>query len=380
MSGVEIYRSDPPFAADIEQFVAARPANGNRGTIQLSVNRNRSILKRCGAGSSADALFVARKFERVVGAASLTTFQGFIGAQSSPQTIGVLGNLRIDSAIERGSPGSVLLAGIRALNSICNSDVIPLLAVVMHDNPTAITAFARPRRYGLLFHSICQINTFVIPPRRVISQTTYRSGKLNIRCASPSDIPRLVSFLQKAGKNKEFFPCYQESDFLGGSIRYPGLDCTDILIAEYHGEIVGSVGIWDQSKSQKWYISGYSRALSAARPLYNLFSAAFGGVRLPPSGENIPYRMAVCLTAAGNDKQVFDSLLTAARCCCADFDDRPVLIIALAQPDPLTAIARRAAFHRFSSQLFQVRVQTPNRPAPPVLTVKQVPFLEVGAL
>jgi hypothetical protein len=93
------------------------------------------------------------------------------------------------------------------------------------------------------------------------------------------------------------------------------------------------MAIWDQGGFQRVRIDGYSPAMSAARPLWNLAARIRGGLTLPGPGSAIPIQKASMLACADDDPSILKSLLSAA----LFSGNGGLLSVGLSGKDPLAA-------------------------------------------
>jgi hypothetical protein len=388
---VEILEKDSVYGPAVSNFISGRTGKGDTGqssaalrrdlrqAIDLSVAHSPSYLTGKAAAAERSMLFVSHKNNKIVGAASLATFRGYRSSIGELSTIGILGNLRIDSPTAGGSQAAILLAGIRALEELDSKTI--LLASVLTSNSRALSSFTRCRRCGLIFSRFARYHTYIVPSRsRIFRKTNRGNAEIIIRRGSASDIPALTAFLNYEGSKKEFYPQYQENHFSPELPRFPGLKPADILIAERHGQIVGSLGLWDQSRARRWFVNGYNGAMRLLRPLHNAWSQIAGGIRLPDPQSDFPYRSAICIAVENNNPRLFSLLIAAGQRACAADPRHPALIIGLAEADPLSGPAAKAAGWKINSELFHLQIKGSSAEKLQPLKIDALPYIEVGAL
>ena len=97
------------------------------------------------------------------------------------------------------------------------------------------------------------LSTFFIKPRskkNKLERTIVRGNEVALE--------DILNFMNGEGKNKQFSPYYEVSDF--GSVRLRGLDQNDFYVAVDGNEIVGVVAKWDQELFKQTRVVGYDRA------------------------------------------------------------------------------------------------------------------------
>jgi hypothetical protein len=218
--------------------------------------------------------------------------------------VGYLGGLRISPDTQRG----VVLARagrfLRERHSDGQTDFY--LCVVMEDNRPALEQL-QSGRCGL---PCCQdLGRYCSMAVGLRSGARRVPGQLQLRPATPADLPALIAFLRKEGSKQQFFPFYEPGDFSRNDGLLPGLAWEDIILAWQGSELIGTAAGWDQRSYRRWLVAGYAPWLGALRPLLNVVAKCRGFPRLPAPGVQADYFVLSLVCIRDHDTRVFRALL-----------------------------------------------------------------------
>lgn len=155
-----------------------------------------------------------------------------------------------------------------------------------------------------------------------------------VRRAGSGDLVAMQGLLEAAARRRSFAHVLRLFD-LGGH-GWPDLQVGDFLLAVRAGDVVGMMGLWNQSRFQRLRVCGYSRSTALVRPLWNVWAAAAGKIKLPPPGVVLPLRKATALACADDDPRILRALLGAA----LKEVDGKLLMVGLSAADPLVPAMR----------------------------------------
>jgi hypothetical protein len=228
--------------------------------------------------------------------------------------------------------------------------------------------------------AIARIHTLGIILRRphpLAERVRKPKGALDISAGSPATLAEIVSFLRTHGANKQFYPAYDVSDFYPASLTTRGFQIEDFAVARKGAEIVGLVGLWDQSGYKQTRVQSYSKTLTRLRPLYNLFARILGVQPLPGVGQHIHSAYASFICVRDNDPLVFRTLLghiyrLAAKRGYAH------LMVGLSARDPLLPVARQFPHIAYHSTLYLAAWQAIDTLCDRL--DGRVPYVEIAAL
>jgi hypothetical protein len=250
------------------------------------------------------------------------------------------------------------------------------LTTIAEGNDTALAILTSGRAGLPTYHFAGRYHTVAIPIGPRVRQTQTRRS-VEIRPAKEDDLPAILPFLATAGPTRQFFPCYEESDFFAPGGAFRDLEAKDILLAFRNGRLVGILGGWNQQGFQQTVVHGYSSRLRWARPFYNGWARITGQPRLPAPGEYFRYLTAVLPIVANNDREVFAGLLQALLSTCSR-NVGNYLLVGLHENDPMLDVLRTYRATWYTTRLYlvcwsdgdAVRETLDGRP----------PYLELGCL
>lgn len=338
------------------------------GKVEVTLRREPDFF----AGASVEGPFhqviVVRdrsRHERIVAMASRSVRDRFVDGRPLP--VGYLGSLRLLPEV-RG--GRILVRGFRELRRL-HEDVRAgfYLTTVTEENGAALDVLTH-RRAGLPdYHFLGRYFTFVLPVSRnrrtgfqpVRNSGTGQVGNLSydvaIRPLFQTELPQLVEFLQRTGRDRAFFPIYGTDDFDGPAATFRDLDTTQILTAWRGSKLVGTLALWDQSAFRQAVVERYSWPLNWLRSPYNFWNRWLGRPQFPLPGEPLPnITLALPLVADQNpetNQKTFGELLREARQLAAG-GGQSCLTLGLFERDPLVPLARRLAVHSYVTRVYVV--------------------------
>jgi len=261
--------------------------------------------------------------------------------------VGYLSGGRVD---ERFRGRWLVSRGLRFLGDLDATDTVPVyLATITGENHEARGLLVDKPRPGLpRFEEVGRLYTAVIPVRATPVSRDQANG---IRCAVPEDLPRIVSFLNEYGRERQYFPLYSEEKFRGSATL--GFSVEDFVVFERGGELSGVVGLWDQSAYKQTVVRSYSKELRWTRPLYDTAARLTRRHPLPVPGEPLRSAYAAFVCVAYDDTFVFRALLRRIYELAAK-RGYAFLVAGLAANNPLLAEARRYAHVPYRSTLYSV--------------------------
>jgi hypothetical protein len=359
--------------ADIRRLLATNPIPG---PITLTYEREPDYFLGCGTMGHFYQVVVARHQPsgELAGVVSRTTRPLFVNGQV--EEVGYLSQLRID---ERFQGRWLTPQGFRYLRQLhADGRVTSYLASIIEGNEQATGILVkRPRRGYPTFRHICRLWTLALILRspKPIPASTYEisrgstvdfgpnpknsypsSNKMDVDTlpfdSESSGLGKVIAFLRQHGAAKQFFPAYTEADF-GDSPLTQDFNLEDFFLARYQGNLVGVIGLWDQSAYKQSVVQAYNGTLGRLRPLYNLGLRLIGAQPLPSPGEQIRFAYASFICIANNDSDIFDLLLRYIYNLATE-RGYAYLMVGLTENDPLLVVARRYLHLPYLSQLYTV--------------------------
>lgn len=302
-----------------------------QGDIVLSFRREPDYFLGCGIQGDRSEILKCTDTQsgRIVGLGARHITRLFVnGAETRA---GYLSDLRADAAVRRGT---LLARGYAFLRALHDADPLPLyFSVILEGNTDAMSALTTARAGLPIYADRGRILTPAIHldrrrPERPTEGITVRRG-------TATDMPKVFAFLRRELARKQLAPCYSVDDL--GTARLQGLQPDDFYIARRGDEIAGCVAAWDQSAFRQTHVERYSRALSIARPFYNLAAKVSPLHALPAPGGRIPYLYLGLIATRHNSRDTFATLLRTVYRDRRGSDYR-FMIAGLHESDPLCAV------------------------------------------
>ena len=330
---------------DIRRLLANNPIPGS---VTLTYEREPNYFLGCSTLGHFCQVVVARHQPsgELAGVVSRATRPLFINGQV--EEVGYLSQLRVDPKFQ----GRWLVGpGFRCLRHLhADGRVKGYLASIIEGNRQATGILVdRPRRRYPAFREVCRLWTLALIVRR---PKRAPASVYQISRGSRANLGEIVAFLRQQGTTKQFFPVYTEADFDHSSLTRD-FNLEDFFLARQGGQLVGVMGLWEQSAYKQSVVQGYSGALGRFRSLYNLGLRSVGAQPLPSPGEKIRLAYASFISIANNNPAIFQVLLRHVYHLAAE---RQVayLMVGLAENDPLLPTARRYWHIPYPSRLYTV--------------------------
>lgn len=306
MSPLRFELARPQDDAELRQLSAATPMAGK---VAVSFRREPSFFGAAVVEGDFHQTIVAREGTtgRIVAHAGRSVRPRFVNGADEP--IGYLGSLRVLPEYRRGL---VLAGGYRFLRELHGDGRAQIyLTTIAVGNNAALSALTSGRAGLPRYDYFGSYHTGAIAIRRRAAASNLPPG-VAIRGATADDLPQLGAFLDRIGPARQFFPCHRQTDWFHDAATFRGLLAEDILLACRGGEILGSLGCWDQSSFRQIVVEAYGPALALSAPLYNGWAALRGSPKLPKPGESLRFLTTALPVVAGNDRNIFAALLEAA--------------------------------------------------------------------
>jgi len=371
MSPLRFELARPQDDAELRRVLAATPM---AGTVAVSFRREPSFFGAAVVEGEFHQTIVARDGAsgRIVAHAGRSVRQRFINGAAVP--VGYLGSLRVLSEYRRGL---VLSRGYRFLRQLQEDGRTQIYLTTIAEGNDAALSVLTSGRAGLPRYEYCgTYHTGAIPLRRRSAPPNLSPGAA-IRGATSDDLPKLCEFLDRIGPSRQFFPRYRQKDWFHDAATFRGLRAEDMLLACRGGEIVGSLGCWDQSSFRQIVVEAYGAPWVWSAPIYNGWAALRSLPKLPKLGEAFPFLTAVLPIVAENDRQIFTALLESALAR-SQGRGRSHLLVGMHERDPLIGVVKHFQTHAYATRCYLVywddgvtlRRQIDGR----------VPYLELGCL
>jgi hypothetical protein len=254
--------------------------------ISISYEREPSVMLASTVEGEAHRFLALRQREssRIIGMGGCAFYDAWVNGEKT--RIGYLSQLRV-SAQARGT-FSFLVKGYTRFTEMAAEAGVPFfVTTVIADNTLARRFLSSPKRGFPTYIERGRLHSLALPLWRVPSKAK-NAWKGVVRRAVVDDKIKISEFLQREFRKFQFAPVFNE-DVLWSEIRSRGLAVEDFLVAEDAGEIVGCLGLWDQSAFKQIVVRGYAPALRYGRGLVNALAPVLGTIRLPRVGDGFPH-------------------------------------------------------------------------------------------
>ncbi len=352
----------------IRRLLANNPVPGQ---VTLTYEREPDYFLGCGTMGRFCQVLVARHQAsgQIAGVATRTTRPLFVNGQV--EEVGYIGQLRVDE----GFRGRWLVsAGFRFLHQLhADGRVTGYITTIIEGNVQAQGILVkRARRHFPVYREVDRLCTLAI----ILRRPKKLPSPYEISRGSVTDLRAIVAFLRQYGPARQFFPVYGEADFHNSPTTL-GFRLDDFILARRHGQIVGVIGLWDQSSYKQTVVQAYHGSLRWLRPFYNLGARLVGAQPLLPPGQAIHFAYASFICVADNDPDIFRVLLRQVYNLAAE-RGYAYLMVGLSSRDPLLAVARRYVHIPYYSRLYTVCWKGEEKFHEKL--DKRIPYIEIAAL
>lgn len=353
----------PADDADLRHILSATPMGG---TVSLAFAREPSFFAAEAVEGQVRQVVAARDVHagRLVGFGCRCLRN--LHVNGKPRQIGYLSTLRL---LPEHRNRGLVARGYAFFRALHRDGLAPFYLTTIADGNEQALGLLTSGRAGLpTYHFAGEYHTLAIPPRH---SSVKRRNTIEVRRATVGDLSHLADFLNCEGSRRQFFPRVESADFAAGGL-FHGLRLEQIWLAERNGELVGTLGAWDQSAYRQTIVQGFRGPIRWLRPAYNAWAWCRGLPRLPRPGQPFAYITGAIPVIKGDDQEVLASLIDAAA-----RGDRH-LLLGLHIEDPLLPTARRLAAAVYITRLYIVCWN--DGEAVRQALDERVPYLELGTL
>ncbi|MBP9749176.1 MAG: hypothetical protein KBD21_00325 [Candidatus Pacebacteria bacterium] len=342
-----------------------------QGSITLAFERELNYFWGENLGNDRTQVVVVRDSAtgNVVGCGSRSVRRAYVDEQ--PMDIGYLGGLRVLPEI-RG--GTLLARGYRFLRSLHNADTVPFyITAILSENAPAERVLTTARAGLPVYAPLGTYITGLIPLVRFRSKQSPGIDRMNSGSFTTSDV---IGALNAYNRRWQFAPHYTQSDLEGcNKLRKFSLD--DLYISSKDGEILGTIGVWDQHAFKQTVVRSYSKSFTAIRPLYNIYATLRSFPHLPPAGSFVRNLYGSFISVKDDDPRVFRSLIDAVR---KDWSGKGYAYLAVGfhENHPLTSTLIESSARLLKSILYLV--YWPSDEQQIQLPQQKIPHVEIATL
>lgn len=218
---------------------------------------------------------------------------------------------------------------------------------VFTDNKSAISFFGRNHKLCPSFIEMGRSTTHVFKKKIIPGKS---NPKFEIKTATESDVDEIIRYIQSEGRTRTNLPNYSPDELSRGTGILKNFRLNDLVLAKYQTEIIGMMGLWDQTRFRRWLVKGYSKGIGLFRPLINMVAGALHYPQLPAPNHQFLYKI-FCLQIIKNDntevfRHLFNYLMRGESSPGANY------IITLTSDSPFNPFFKRKSVS-FSNTLFK---------------------------
>lgn len=317
---------------DDAQICSLIRLNAMPGSISSTTDCKPSFFNAIEVEGFAHRVAVAESNKQIVGVVSMAKRRIFLNGTSAD--IGYIGSLRIDQSFR----STIILARLIYITKKWHNEgfgVRYYLSAIPQENVIARNIMTSGRAglptskdMGILYNAAIPIfkRRFPRPP----------NGTRVVRGSSVG-AAIIAEFLNRTGKEKQFFPVYTADDIMAEDGILRGLHLDDFYVALKGDQIIGVTACWNQLPFRRTLITGYPWYLRWLKTL----SAPFVHMApIPNPGEPIRSVVAACIAIAENNQQIFELLLNTILH--NEYNiGKAFLVVGLMETDPLKPVLHR---------------------------------------
>jgi hypothetical protein len=345
------------------------------GRIQVAFGREPDFFHGLSVEGKQNQVYVVLDQETVVAMGCRCIKPVYVNGQR--MNLGYLGGLRLRESARRGLVLAKLYGFLKEQHQ--DGKVPAYLTTIVEENQEA-KAILTSGRAGLPTYTDWGTYwTYAVNlcrRQRGPGEAVIRGGPITIECGESVPLERLVSFINREGHRRQFFPAIDPGDF--GTDYLRNLALRDFLVASREGEIIGVVAKWDQRDFKQNLICGYAGSLRLFRPALNAWMTIGGFRPLPKPGEclNMFYVAFICIQ--DDDPEVLQMLLQRL-----SFENRDSgyhhLLVGFHERDNLRNAMEAFRCVRYASRLYLV-CWDGGMGFVKSLDQSKIPYLELAAL
>ncbi|MEI6148645.1 MAG: hypothetical protein WCS01_06080 [bacterium] len=315
------------------------------GWIRLAFGREPDFFQAVNVQGKSNQVLVALEGSCVVGMGCRSIKPVWVNGQQTE--IGYLGGLRLIPDVRRTG---ALARGYAALRRLHEETPVPAYLTTVVEGNTVASDLLTSGRAGLphyLDHG--RYFTYAVNLSRL--RRKYASP-LTVLRGHEVGLDSIVRFLGEMGRQRQFFPVLEASDFNTNYLR--GLRLEDFRVAvRGRNEIVGVTAAWDQNSFKQSIVRGYAAPVRWIRPVLNGLLRLTGFSSLPAPGGTLDMVSLAFFCVRDDQPDAARALLEQV---CSDLRGGPYrfLVLGLHERDPMRALMAHFRAYRYTSRLFLV--------------------------
>ena len=340
--------------------------NPMRGEISVSFEREPDYFHGTQIAGAEDQTILAFRKDRLACVGRCSIRDRYINGEI--RRVGYLSDLRLDHTVQ--GRFDILRRGYQFFRELQQDHPADFyFTSISADNLRSI----RFLEHGLpgmpKYERLADFVTLLIPvPRKahklkkLNDQALSRLKSTGIEAATGSDrsIYALVDTLNSHAKRFNLSATWSEERIC--SMQEHGLRPSQFSLFSRTRNIFGCAALWDQRSFKQTVIRGYSRRISALRPLLNLAADFLGSTRLPAVGSTLAHGFLSPLAVPLDDRPALMAMVESSLLAAAN-RGLEYLTMGFACNDPrLAAVRNHFRCREYRNHLFQVRWKNENSP------------------
>jgi hypothetical protein len=290
-----------------------------------------------------------------------------------PRVLGYLGGLRVQPVTDRIA---ILRQGADFVAQCHGEGGAGIYIQTVTDGNSRAAGLLMSGRLGMpRLRDLGRLHTFLLNPK--VFHRLQDDSSYEIRMGKKEDLPAIVDFLQ-SGKRRQFFPIYRNEDFGEGGGLLRGLFPEQILMAFKDNQLIGTLGLWNQTDFKQIHITSYSTTYKLCRNFLNLVAHLGSRPSLPPAGDSLRHFKTAILCIEQDDPSVFAQLLRHALLFANQSQPPLPLAIMVHDRDAFLPLLRSLPSIVYSSRLFTAYYKDGVELVESL--DDRVPYVELGAL
>ena len=224
-----------------------------------------------------------------------------------PMRTGYVGDLKVHPAHRDIATADALWN--RASDRMdCLPTGTPTLITVLAGNKAMARRLSGER--GLTpFDWVATIRSYSIP----ILWRRHLAGGIAVERAKWFQLDEMANLWNRVARTRQFAPVFSTETFADWIRSAPGLGISSYILARsQRGELLGFIGLWDQSSFKQMYVEKYSRKMAIVSAMTNAIAPRLGGARLAQAGEQMRFQTVVNACVAAENPEVLKALLRCA--------------------------------------------------------------------
>lgn len=346
--------------------------NYMEGRIKLSFQREPDFFKGLDIEGNFVQVGLGRDLEKnkVIGFAMRTIKELYVNGEK--KNIGYLSNLRLD---EEYRGGTLIWRAYRFFKDLHRDGRAKIyLTSILEDNRLALEILTSGRGGLPPYRDYGRYISYTVGLKK---RRKNNSSDIEIRKGNKDMLEDIITFLNTEGRKRQFYPVYKAEDFLNTEGILRGLNIENLFVALKGNEIVGTIGLWDQTSFKQDVIYGYSPLIKLIKPFWNIFAPLRDFPSLPPSGTALNFFFASLILVKNNYEPVFQALIEELR---KEGSKRGFesMVLGLHSKDSLNSVMNQYPSFKLKSRIFLVHWKDGEQFYNSI--DKRTPYLEVATL